>query len=450
LHASSFNTGLRRIRERRAGRRFVLCLALLGAAAWCEAAEPAPAKPHRLVVQPHILNRYVRELDGQWAGNLFASDGRCYFFSSTHNARHGAAFFRYDPRTGEIKVLSEDITRVCGEDPAKSVPQGKVHSAMEELDGWLYFATHLARYRRNEAAAYPGAHVVGYQLATGKFRDYGVIHPHYSCYAGFAVDPARKVAYVFVRPFGGAGGRDGGPHLYRLHLDTGEKEDLGRLYRGGGAAYHLFVDHRGDCWFGLRGVLYQVKAATREIKRWAGVLPDGRNNWHWTQALPDRKGCLLTMAGGRKVYRFDATVAPDRPDAFRALREIGPSHLGMVYDAAGNRVFYVQREGGKPYGRNGGAYRDLHLLSVSLDPALDDAHAVTDHGLLCDTEGRQPWKLASLSTDGRGRIFMVGAWHCLPGEEKAVGVYKGRRWGYCAQSFTVADLSADRASTAGR
>ncbi len=50
-------------------------------------------------VQSFPLNVYKSVLDGQWQGIRYASDGNVYFGSSTHSAHHGAAFFKFDPRT---------------------------------------------------------------------------------------------------------------------------------------------------------------------------------------------------------------------------------------------------------------------------------------------------------------------------------------------------------------
>jgi len=37
-----------------------------------------------------------------------------------------------------------------------------------------------------------GSHVIGYELATGNFRDYGVILANYDSYAAIVVDPVRN------------------------------------------------------------------------------------------------------------------------------------------------------------------------------------------------------------------------------------------------------------------
>jgi hypothetical protein len=469
------------------------------------AGAPVEKKRDKLVVPTLSLNKIVKELDGQWQANLVASDGNVYFFSSAHNERHGAAFFRYNPATKDLKCLIDDITKACGEDPLKTVPQGKVHSDMWELDGSIYFGTHLARYAPGEALKYPGAHVLGLDMKTEKFRDYGVIHPNYSIYSGFAIDAPRKVAYVYVRPFFPEGERNDGAHLYRLNLVTGEKQDLGRLFIGGRSCYHFFIDASGNCWFGINGVeplpanatpaapqpattpaaqpvaakadaadaaappavgstdaaaaapapdtrrfgrrqftgtLYRVKPGATEVARFPNAIPDERS-WLWVQALPDGKRCLLTLGNDPNLWIFDSTKEPIGKDSYTKIADIGPQELGMVADK--ERVYWISRADRKDFVRGGWAEHDLHLFSVAIDPGPNPV--VVDHGLIFDEQGRQPWKLASMSTDGKGQIYVVGAWYCLPEEEKEFGVPKGRGV-ITGQFFCVMDVSKDIAANA--
>ncbi len=161
----------------------------------------AKANQPKLVVRSFPLRGYARKLDGQWQGIRCASDGNVYFASSTHAHNAGAAVFRYDPRTGKIKLLCKDITAICGEKAPKTPPQGKIHSDFIESGGWIYFATHLANTWPKVARAYTGSHVVGYQLSTGRFRDFGVTKRRFSCYSGIAVDPRGKYIYNVVMPF---------------------------------------------------------------------------------------------------------------------------------------------------------------------------------------------------------------------------------------------------------
>jgi hypothetical protein len=181
------------------------------------------AAEKRVAVETFYLNQYVAVLDGQWSGICVASDGNCYFGSSTHSHNHGAAFLRYSPPTKKVTVLCEDITTLCGEDP-KNTPQGKLHSPIVECDGWLYFGTHLGTYREEAKNAYPGGHVLGYELASGKFRDFGVVRARHSNYSAMQVDRRRKRLYVFVTPFGDQEAKKDGSHLYRMDLASGRSK----------------------------------------------------------------------------------------------------------------------------------------------------------------------------------------------------------------------------------
>ncbi|MEK7162093.1 MAG: hypothetical protein AAB729_05395, partial [Patescibacteria group bacterium] len=89
-----------------------------------------PPATGSLLMQTYNLNNFIPNnpvYDGQWQGVKYASDGNVYFGSSTHDARHGAGFFKLDPRTGKITMLAEDLTTIVGENPLTN-PQGKLHS----------------------------------------------------------------------------------------------------------------------------------------------------------------------------------------------------------------------------------------------------------------------------------------------------------------------------------
>jgi hypothetical protein len=78
----------------------------------------------------------------------------------------------------------------------------------------------------------------------------------------------------------------------------------------------------------------------------------------------------------------------------------------------GNRVFYSQRENrGKG---NQDAPPNFHLLSVSLDPSTD--HAIVDHGLIVDQEGRKVWRVPGMMASADGAVYMIGDWWTVPGD----------------------------------
>jgi hypothetical protein len=118
---------------------------------------------------------------------------------------------------------------ICGEDLTKTPPQGKIHSPIVEHDGWLYFTTHLSNYWKEAIDRYSGAHVIGYEMSTQRFRDFGIVHPRFSIYSFINVDPIRQVLYVFLVPFADQDQETDGCHVYRIDISTGKMQDLGKL-----------------------------------------------------------------------------------------------------------------------------------------------------------------------------------------------------------------------------
>ncbi len=399
------------------------------------AANPGPAAPTdpgtaataRASMRSFPLNTYKRELDGQWQGIRLASDGNVYFASSSHSAHHGASFFRYDTKAGQITELVHDITEICGEDP-RTNPQGKIHSDIVEANGWLYMATHFAAEKPGVYETWTGSHALGYELATGRWRDYGVIRPGYDSYSAVGIDPARHYLYVFLT--GKAVGQ--ASYMYRIQTVTGEKTNVGQVSapsHGGYdfACYWTFVDRRGDVWFSIanqNGDLQQIHGDTGNIEVHAGALPalvrwdsdqlepkpalQSRRSIEWMQAL-DGDRALLTMSDrGGMLYEFDST----RPmaSAFTPVKHIGFNYLGGIA-IGGNRVFYYQRAN-RAFGNQ--EFHDFHLLSVSLDAAT--GHPITDCGPIVDQDGRTPWRLPGMVADAQGHVYAIGDWWTIPGD----------------------------------
>jgi uncharacterized repeat protein (TIGR01451 family) len=377
-------------------------------------------------VQTFALNDYKRELDGQWEGIRLASDGNVYFASASHSAHVGAAFFRYDTGTGQVTELAHEITDICGED-VQTNPQGKIHSDVVEANGWLYMATHFAAEKPGTYAAWTGSHALGYELATGQWRDYGVLLPGYTGYAAVGVDPARNFLYVFLTSQ--VAGQPA--YVYRVDTVTGDKINLGQVSAptSGGydyASFWTFVDQRGDVWLSIKnqnGDLLQIHGDTGLIEVHSNALPalvrwdsdqletdavlQSSRYIQWMQPL-DGDRALLTLANGGMLYLFDATQP--MASAFTEIRHIGYNYLGLA--VGGNRVFYYQREN-RAWG-NQDAPQNYHLMSVSLDSSA--GYPITDHGLMVDQGGRTVWRAPGMMTDGLGKVYMIGDWWTVPGD----------------------------------
>ena len=376
---------------------YVSTAVFLAARSYC------PAAAQTQLVRSYALNKYVPILDGQWQGIRYASDGNVYFGSSTHSAHHGPAFFKYSLATKEVTMLAEDLTRICGEDPQTN-PQGKLHSDIVEANGWLYMATHFSSELPGAYAKWTGSHVIGYQLATGKFRDYGVVHPNYDSYSAIGADPKRNFIYAFVT----GESRGQVAYLYRIDAVSGAKRNLGQVGGRFATSFWTFVDLRGDLWFSAavqNGDLRRVRADTGRIDVFPNALPppylwykeetdpnaehQSRRWIMWMQPLDGDRAVFTLGYDGGMLYEFDSTKPIASGQAFRNIRHIGYSDLGLA--VGDRRVFYYQRAN-RGYGNQGdqgpGDVRDFHLLSVSLNE----------------------------QTDGRSRVFMVGDWWTLPGD----------------------------------
>jgi hypothetical protein len=413
----------------------------------------------RCKVRTYNLNAIRPYLDGQWQGIVAATDGRVYFADSTHSGHEGGAIFRYDPAAARLDLLVPDVTRACGEDPAVN-PQGKMHADFVEHKGWIYLATHFSSEFDGAHDTYTGAHVVGLEMATGKTRDFGAIHPGYTIYSGIGVDRGRDRIFAVTEPISWeqASATNGGTRLYAIDIKTGTKRDLGILNKTvHDSSSSFFVDNRGDCWFSLRsetGAFYRVNGETLKIDRYADALPkvtgeawEDDNGMIWSRPIGDGSRCVL-LKGDRWLWEFDSTKPIT--NAFTRLAEVGPAGLGT--DCANGRVYFVRSADPKP---RGGRYFDKrddhHLYSVALGGTT-----VTDHGLIEDQDGRRPWRIHSLAADGRGRVYMTGDWYCLTetegmrrygGDRDGKPVYNQLRRG---QFFAVYNPMADEVKTAAK
>lgn len=385
------------------------------------------------VIFNETLNRRVRMLDGQWQGVSLASDGRVYFFGGSHSAGVSAPFFRYDPASNAVTLLALDMTRVCGEDPAKTPTQGKVHSNILEHKGWLYFGTHLSDYSPEGRAAYTGGHLVGYEIGTGRFRDFGVIHRNYTNYSAIGLDPLRDLIYFYATPFG----TGDGPHLHRIDIGSGENRDLGLVAPWDGQGHgqpcqHLHIDARGDCWFTLRGehALFVARGDTGTIERHDGVLPGGADQWYCLRTI-DANRSLAVLPDG--FYVFDSRDFGGAKSAFTLFKTIGTPGFTWAYVAVDGKRIYWNSRSQKELESTG--RHETRIWST----AWSDPGETVDHGAIADAEGRSPWFVGDLVSDGKGRLYTAGRWYVGPDEVKEIGV--DRNGLLVAVYFTVLDVT---------
>ena len=378
------------------------------------------------LMQSFALNKYKRELDGQWQGIRLASDGNVYFASSSHSAHHGASFFKYDTATGQITELVHEITDICGED-VQTNPQGKIHSDIVEANGWLYMATHFSAEKPGAYKTWTGAHALGYELATGRWRDYGVILP--------GTRRTRRSAWIpcaTTSTFSSPGRPRARPPTCIASIPSPEtRPTSGRsapraMVGYDFSSYWTFVDQRGDVWFSIKnqgGDLQQIHGDTGVIEVHPNALPAaGIAGTPTSRTDPDSgraatsNGCSRSTAtapcsrclpNGGMLYMFDSTKP--MASAFQHIRtSASPASASLSTEIACS----ITSEPIAPSGMQDAG--DFHLLSVSLDEAA--GYPITDHGLMVDQDGRKVWRMPGMATDGQGHVYTIGDWWTIPGD----------------------------------
>lgn len=404
------------------------------------------------------LNKISPYYDGQWQGIVAASDGACYFGSSSHTMAHGGGLFRFDPSTKQFDVLTDDLTKLVGDDITKNTPQGKCHNPIIEIDGTLYLTTHLAAYWKDVLDKYAGSYFLSYNMKEKKWTNYGIIKPRFSTYSAIEVDAKRGKAYAMVVPFAPMDTAEGN-HLYQIDLKTKQKRDLGRLSHGK-AAFWFYLDDKGKVWSSVwRGTnaLQCYDPETDKITTYENafpepkIAPDGKPVekvshqslcWTWAKAIDGGKRCLFTMGdyggGDERLWIFDPHKNISTKEAFTPVCYIGNTFLSVAL--GGNRVYFIQRGDNKssrgysteanrdiPADENGYHVNDLHLKSVSLDQ--NSSHRFIDHGKLIDQDGRTPAYIGSLAADDKGNVFTSGGWLIKPGDQPTLKyIYEGNNY----------------------
>jgi sugar lactone lactonase YvrE len=390
-----------------------------------------------LTVQTTSLCQLQRKLDGQWMGNGMASDGKFYFGAASHSHDTAGMFLQYDPKTNKITVLSGDLTVTCGEDvksitcgePVKKmVPQGKIHTAILEHDGWLYFGTHTANYWKYAQDRFGGSHLLAYKLGSAEagkpvFRDLGIVRENFTIYAGLALDPKNGYLYCsLTRWWNGGGGC-----IYRVKLDGSEKKEI--AFFKNFQTFYMFLDQRGDLWtgdYGQDGTLLQVHGSDGKLTTYPNALPPRRSavsdapdqdprfrNWGhvfaWGMRL-DGDRCLISEHGDGALWEFDTTKVKegDAKGAFRMVKWIGRHSAAIT--RAGDTLYFIQSA--NPKWSDTEHCADLHLKCTKLDANAP----IVDLGRLVDPAGRTPNLVDCLAADAKGNVFTIGTWRIKPEE----------------------------------
>jgi hypothetical protein len=393
---------------------------------------------------------YDVHLDGQWEGSLFASDGKVYFGTSSHAPHTSALFMQYDPITGQVHKLGV-LNDIVHEDANVLRPQGKLHSAITECNGYLYFST----YYGYEGGTYPGGHVIRYKLgsyeanpAAPVFKDLGIPCGGGIIYTATTADPVNHLVWV-----------NSNGNIYNYDTTPSDSATFTAVVRGTvggtwGNCFHHYVDSQGNLWttsqdgggalfeFPVSGLATTYSAAVPPCRRpdTLAVDPNWQYPWFEWGDKVDSDRFVFNMLYDSFLWILDANQARQghMDQAFRKVANIGVGGLDTCL--AGHTVYwltsarrwnsYCQFAGPDDPGDANWRYftsdakaKDLHLMSLNLDdprlvapgydPNVMDPNLVTDWGRVIDQNGRTPYRCEGMSSDGQ-RAYLTGDWRNLP------------------------------------
>ena len=375
------------------------------------------------------------------------SNGKIYYCLCSDKYDVAGRIYSFDPATKKIEFVG-DLTEACGEKGMKAVAQGKVHTNFVESHGKLYFSTHNGYYVIKDDKEvigpppegwkpYQGGHFLSYDLATGKFEDFGIpIRGEGIITTG--MDTARGRLYGITWPTA---------HFVTYDLATKATKDLGptcldgeagrgRRYRTicrafaidptDGAVY--FTNGDGDI---LRYDYEREKIETVKEdnmrKDYFGLYDPtspGHMGYNWRQIVwrPADK-CFYGVHGNSGyLFRFDPharrVTVLDRLTSLPSKRsgmfdEFSYGYLGFTLGPDGRTLYYLT---GAPIYVNGRRLTGKETTGKGEAKGLEDLHLITydvptekyiDHGAVFMDNGQRPLYVNSIAVDKDGNVYTL-------------------------------------------
>jgi hypothetical protein len=380
-------------------------------------------------------------------GISVASDGKVYYVLSSERFDVGGHMFSFDPATAKIEPLG-DLNSACGEQDLKAVSQGKSHVSFQEMDGKLYFATHIGYYTIRDGMEtagdpppgyrpYPGGHFLSYDMGSRRFESLAVA-PYGEGILAMTMDKQRGRLYGLTWPTG---------YLLRYDLVGRELKNLGPVSgegeKGKGPAYRtlcrsLIVDP-GDGTLYLtrsegtifrylpeRNVLEQVPGVDLVKDYFGSYDPSspGHMGYNWRQTVWYTPGKAIYGVHGNSGYLFRFTPGASNLEVLERLTSI-PSKLSGMYDQFsygylgftlgpdGHTIHYLT---GGPVYAEGKRIEGKKSTAKGESKGLEDLHLITydiaggryaDHGAIFLENGQRPAYVNSIAVGKDGTVYAL-------------------------------------------
>ncbi|MDO6430805.1 hypothetical protein Q4E93_09405 [Flavitalea sp. BT771] len=375
-----------------------------------------------------------------------ASDGRIYYVLSSQSIDTGGQMYSFDPRTGKIHHCG-DITEACGEKGLKTIVQGKSHVRFVESNGKLYFATHVGYYSMVDGMekmgippagykAYPGGHILAYDMKTGKFDDLAIA-PHQEGILTMNMDTKRGLIYCITWPTG---------YVFRYDLEKKELKDIGPLSgegeNGSGKNFRtlcrsLAIDPADGAVYATtsEGTIFRLKLGGSALepleedmkKDYFGSYDPtsaGHMGYNWRQTVwyPGNKSVYGVHGNSGYLFQFDPhaervnvidriTSAPSKRSGM--FDQFSYGYLGFILGPDQHTLYYLT---GGPVYVEGHRVKGKSSTAMGEAKGLEDLHLVTydiptgryrDHGAIFYADGQRPLYVNSIAVGQDGTVYTL-------------------------------------------
>jgi hypothetical protein len=248
-----------------------------------------------------------------WGDGLVASNGKYYTAIGDHGGYDATSHvYEYDPVTKKLRLIV-DVAKAIGQKPG-DYGHGKIHAAIHEYEGALYFATYWGKPREIDAAygkGYQGSIVLRFDLKTEQVENLGAIVPKQGLPASH-FDPSRALLYFHAV-------REGNVAVYDL------KERKVKFLGGAGdteGARTFMRDLKGRVYFTVQGdALSYYDPDANKIVETKAVLPQSagarKGDSLRAAARCTKDGMLYGMTAAGKLFSFDTTT--------ETIKDLGPN-----------------------------------------------------------------------------------------------------------------------------
>ncbi|WP_343701757.1 hypothetical protein [Chitinophaga sp.] len=378
-----------------------------------------------------------------------ASNGKIYYVLSSESYDIGGQIYVYDPATDRSEFLA-DLTEICGEKNASTIPQGKSHVRFHESGGKLYFASHVGVYEMIDGMErlhvhapagyklYPGGHFLSYDLNTGRFEDLAIA-PEGEGIITMTMDKERKQLYALTWPLG---------YLIHYNIHTGELKNLGltcaRSEAGTvGDDYRticrsMFVDQdKGNVYFSTaEGSIFTYHPSGNALEKLEDVdlkidyfgtydaTRPGSMGYNWRKIFwyaPEKvaygvhgnSGYLFRFDPAEKKVEIVDRIASSLSQKSGMYDQFSYGYLGFILGPDGETIYYLT---GGPVYENGKRVTGASQIAKGAAKGIENLHVVTyhlptgtykDHGAVFYPDGSRPTYVNSIAIGADGNIYTL-------------------------------------------